>query len=282
MKKVLIAVAMLMLAVSPALAFDLGGYLGPVTFVFANLDTGTLYPADTSLTGQADGEGDSFGILTVVSILNSNTLTPVWSPSAGEAIEGWFYGIDDNDVTLNGVGQGTIESVGGKVDLYLSTPNLLTTTGPVPTMPMADLNAPTDIWNVTDGTLFLSLDLVPGINTLSGDLTTTYHQDIDSILTPIEGGGTGYLAVTGGAYQTAFDSNGFDSIYPGADFVFQLQFRGSDPSQVINPGPTPAQQAAGWLVKSEGGAQGEVIPEPASMILMGIGLFGAARLRRKN
>ncbi len=264
MKKVLLTLAIMSLAVSPVLAFDLGGYSGQVIFDFQNYDAGTIWPS--SFSNGSDGNTDSFALLTIQSISDQSS-NVIWSQTAAEAIEGIAYGIDDDDVLVV-PGSPTfygINSVGGKVDLYIGTRDLLLGALP-PSMPYAGLGAPADSWNATNGTPFLSLDFVSGI-----DLDNTTYQSSFTINSAgaIAGSGQGYMKVVGGTYASLFDSNAYDSFYPGADFYF---FNGYD----------NRQQSFGFLVRSDGTAEGNVIPEPASMILMGIGLAGAARLRRRT
>jgi hypothetical protein len=266
MKKLLLTLVLVLVAVSPALAFDLGSYVGPVVFDFQNYDVGTIWPS--GFANSADGKTDSFAVLTVAAITKPDS-TVLWSQTPGEAIEGMVYGLDDDDVAIGIVGPLTffaINSIGGKVDLYLGSQDLNQSAEPKPTMPFAGLGAPTDLWNATNGASFLSLEFVPGI-----DIDNTTYQSSFSINSSgtISGIGNGYMKVVGGAYASMFDSNVYDSISPSADFYFTNGFNN-------------IQSTFGWLVRSDGTANGTVIPEPASMILMGIGLAGAARLRRRT
>jgi hypothetical protein len=259
MRKVLLTLAIVMLAVSPALAFDLGSYVGPLQLEFVNYDVASLY-SNVQGTGLADGNQNSFAIVSISSILGANDQI-LWAKgvSSGDYITGLVYGLDDNNINIAADGTGTIDSIGGKIDLYLNTSDF-TPAASAPPGSLTGLSAPADSWNATLGSPFLTLEFIPGVLSPT-DYTTTYHQDIfiNTAGGAVFGMGNGYLAVTGGSAASIFD----DYTYAFNDSFSNL-----------------LGDTKGWLVKSDGLAVST--PEPASMILLGLGLLGAARLRRKK
>lgn len=269
MKKVILTLALLMLAVTPAMAFDLGGYVGEFQFKYNNWDYGTLYMPGTSFDngGQGTGATNSYGIFQVTSVQgrdSGGSWYDVWTPTTNEKLVGWFYGLSDDKVNIAAAGNGTIYSVGGKIEMYLVSNSITPNAGPgvVPALG----SAPTDIWGVDDGTLFLSANFVPGI--VLGDATTTYAQQVNAITQPISGHGDAYLSLTGGSHMGDFDTNGY--LGGNADLLLGANFFGGMPTAEY-----------GWTATSFDPVKGTVTPEPASMVLLSLGLAGLARLRRK-
>jgi len=266
----------LLLTASNASAFQLlmdgSPYTGEIQFKYNNWDYGTLYAPGTSfdLGGAGTGATNSYGVFQVTNIqgrTSGGTWKDVWTPTASETLEGWFYGLSDDKVNLSALGQGTIYSIGGTIEMYLGVPDLNVTSGPNAAPPALG-SPPTDTWSVSNGSLFLSASFVPGVALT--DVTTTYAQQINAAAQPISGHGDAYLDLTGGSHMSLFNTNGY--LGGAADMFMGANFVGGLPTAEF-----------GWTATSFDPVLGRTVPEPASMLLVGTGLlFGAGSLRRKK
>jgi hypothetical protein len=292
MKKlaVLIAVVSLFAVVSPAWAFSLlGDYTGPVKLHFADWTVGRQYTysagtwtpegAARGLAGGAltrpdgvqvagDGVEDSWGLIRLLQITDYDD-NPLWSQSGSEQITGVIYGYDD--VLLRATASGVqVGQVAGGINLYLdNTPDFAPGAG-VPSV----ANRASDPWKATDGTLFLSLVGVPA--NIGGGVALTRFEDVNQLQSPFSGQGYGYLDVTGGAFASLFNSDmGWD--VDGdlvndltADFYARFVFDSSSQRQSFD-------------AYSSDPAWGGAVPEPGSMLLLGLGLAGlVGKLRRRK
>jgi len=287
---VILAIAGLM-CFSPlnGFAFSLyNNYAGQLEFHFQAWDDGTTYtpevvagawtgywlPSDggakvfDSTYGINDHDQDSWGVGTVTSITKVPT-GPLWSQiPGGETLDIHLYGLDDDFVkgTFDALGNPTglhIESVptngSAYLDVYLGP-------GANDFDPTVKANA---LSTVTDGTKFLRLEFVPvGPNGVV--YTTDYTPSLLGL--PTTGNGSGYLKVVHGwgdaTWEDIFDSNTYDSVSPGADFYLYNDYSTSGAGQ--------------WLVKAQDPVTGYATPEPASMLMLGLGILGCASLRRKT
>lgn len=120
--------------------------------------------------------------------------------------------------------------------------------------------------NASDGQLFLTLQ---NHGLLTGTATDLFTQDL------ILGTGTGFFDAIGGLAFGNFDTNTFSN---GADISFESGFG------AIPTGPNGNfVPAGGFGLTGSMSLQGNTIPEPTSLALLGIGLlgFGASRARKQ-
>ncbi len=233
---------------------------GTICSSVAGCDSVALLPA----TG-ATGSVDSWGILSVSSIVNTATNTTMFSRGVDGYMIGSVTGITDFTSVALSPGFQKDYATGGAINLYLSSTNYNPS--------VLSSNQAAVIASITNLPLYLSLDFAIGAGNSGVGATASYISTFDTDTTT--GSGSGYLNVTGGTAAPIFDSNAVTTAAGGvSDASFNVTLA---PMQ-----PGDAGIAGGWLATSTSAVYGTALPEPGSMALMGLGMFGLAALRRRR
>lgn len=284
-----LAMAAGMASVAPAHAFSLGGWDGPVTMIMYGVDQGSLYsqscsgqaacdsPANLAF-GAAGGVGseDSWGIFKISAIeklVNGSAAGALWTAGPGEYLVGSYGGLTDQaagviyDGFTNTTTQTTV-STGGFMNLYLVN-SLAGYDAAVAAGAAGRVGqSVTGIDGV--GVNFLTASFSgTALNSFVG-LPMTSHYIYGS-----QGGyANGYLDITGGDYADLFKRDTIqDQESPGSNFV-DIGFS----TQNLQGANLPTN----WTVGYSGNIQTGVIPEPATLALLGLGLIGLASIRRRS
>ena len=253
-----------------ALTFDLGGYTGPITIKFQNWE---------SFTGGLQQGSENFGILSVTSVQTPGGGTPLWQTGDGGAeISGIFRDITVTSITPVGTGV-NVQSTSGFLDLYLNPFGSFAGAGGAAQGTggysgcIATLDCYTGISDA-GGMLFLSLEFASGINPLNA--TTTVNGDFNLATLPASGNASSYLNVTGGAYASNFDTDSFATVFGTRDLFAQNDFC---PNGQLTC--TGGANIGDWQLISDDPVRAFFIPEPGTLMLLGLGLVGFAAMRRK-
>jgi hypothetical protein len=221
---------------------------------------GTLGNAITDDTiGQANGEEDTWGIAQIDQIQDIPATSTFFDKDVNNyELTIMFWGFDDDYLSSPGLnGHTQIGSVGGHVQIWQDFAQDYN--------PAAGTVARTGTSAYTGATEgLLVLDLVPIAQNAFGHTMVSGFN-----FNNLQGNGDLFLATTGlGAWDALYDTN--TQLF-GADFSFSFTSRNN-----FNP------TVADWVVRGDGRAESNVIPEPATMFLFGTGMIGAFVRRRRS
>jgi hypothetical protein len=237
-----------------------GGVWTPTNVNPFDGSTGKAIPENT--VGNANGlNEDSFGTAQVdqIATLSGDTLFFDKDVDPYE-LTIFFWDFEDDAITNPNpiTGDATIGDVGGRIQIWRdNSPDF------DPSLGTGGRTAPDAYTTAThDGELVLDMVAV-GQNAFGHTLINNFNFGNNT------GSGSIYLALTGnGTWDHIYDTNGFLS--GNADFLFQFVSRDNNPA------------VGDWIVRGSGRAEGSIIPEPATTMLLGSGLVGMLGLRRKK
>lgn len=217
-----------------------------------------------------DGTEDSYGIARVNTIQNLDNSTTIFDrATAPYELTVFFYGFDDNYINGNLASTVDLRSEDGRALVYRDTAKNFNPANPPEAGASATGRTAVDkMYKVTDGVL--ALDLSPHAFT---DAINTFTLENDFNFSTYRGSGSVYFDVVGGDWAGMFDSN---TLLDGTDINFTFT---SFPVKIGQPGILSTKD---WLVQGSGFGQANVVPEPTSMLLFGVGMLGLATLRKRK
>lgn len=301
-----LVVAVLCLGVAAVEAAPINLKPGPAFFQFNNLEQ---ISASNSIVAPSGASEGNWGVFNVSSIQEGAVATPHEDLSGGPVyffddgpsgafgqgqVSGIFWGITVTSAVLAGSDL-TVTATGGFLDLYWEdngaddiTSADMSGTGAPPTIRTADNVA----GKFTDGIFLGRLQFSPGI--ISGDAITTIKGSFDggtvtgsgkadSFADVMDFNGDGVIDASDGVWAPLLNSDWFfvdndgDGIKGETGETRDIRFSNFTNGLTSWDGSSSVKG-----LRSNDPGRANVVPEPATLFLLGSGLFGMGFLKRKS
>lgn len=313
MKKTLLSVLLASAFSTAAFAAPIALPSGPLYFQFTNLEQTDLRvnPDGSPVNGLSNCAGCSgapegnWGIAQI-SVMRAGAPSPITAtpgeigndiisfgsapffsdqlfPVLGGQITAMFYGSVITSNTLVG-SVNTLTSQGGFIDLYWDDPSLANTIVSYSTLTPGGRTGDASFTGVTDGVHLARLAFASGINSgdgtidIQGTIDTTKVGDAgsaDSYANVVDVNGDGKIDGMDGMWAGQLNSDWFGTVFGSRDIRFSNRIQNN--TAWNNPN-VPGQ--FGQTSNDPGRAM--VMPEPASLALVGLGLLGMMAARRRK
>lgn len=203
------------------------------------------------------------GILTVTSIINNANNQTLWASdvSDGTELTGFFTGLVSQTPVASGTGGFDIGFTGGTLTMYNVATGSFNPTSPAD--PLQSQICPGGVCPAP----YLTFSFVPGI--VPSNPTVTLQSHVSTLTAPLTGSGFGRLEVTGGTAASRFGI--------GSQFSLNSNFSSCGTNA---PNAALCANAGAWPLASFDPVTGRTIPEPGTLLLLGLGAVGAAAVRR--
>jgi hypothetical protein len=252
-----------------AIGFAGAAYSDPINYIPPGSDFSIKF-VDREIQIIRFGQ-ELFGLFNITQINSGDSSTTFWNGNGatdGTQLVGFFEGLISEPDQTGGTG---LSFSGGHIALF-NVPNGTYSPGTNP-------NTKDYLYQLCGGSAtclanpWLTADFVPGINDALGPTGDATLQAAFAA-TNVQAG-FGYLSVTGGANGPVFDTNGFSFVnFPNADLFLRSNF--------VLANPQTCTFNNGWQVCSDDPIIGARIPEPGTLLLLGLGALALGAIRRNK